>query len=120
MIGMGSMLATTEMHRRAEEIVLRVRSELFRSCSRPDNFAVQRHGFFLQMTYLNQTIFTDPYEVWIVLRKMNSELDDKEIWERISAVRQIQTQNLRKSGWGIGLLMVGLILAFFMLCGSPF
>lgn len=120
MTGMGSMFAITEMHRRAEEMILKVRSELFRSCRRPDNFSVQRQGFFLQMTYRNQTICTDPYEVWIVLRKMSSGLDDKEIWERLSAVRQIQTQSSRKSGWGIGLLVGGLILAIFLLCGSSF
>jgi len=114
MAGMGSLIAITEMHRRTEEMILRVRSELFRNGSAPDNFSVERQGLFLQMTYRKQTIYTDPYEVLIVLRKMISGLDDREIWARISSVRQAQPRSTSKFEWGIGLLVTGLILAFFL------
>ena len=120
MAGMGSMKAISEMNRRTEEMILKVRSELFRNGSAPDNFSVERQGLFLQMTYRKQTICTDPYEVWIVLRKMNSGLDDKEIWERLSRVRQVQTRSACKLKWGIGLLVAGLILALFLFDGSIF
>lgn len=120
MAGMGSMYATVEMNQRAEVMILKVRSELFRSGSTPDTFSVERQGPFLQMTYRKQTICTDPYDVWIVLRKMISGLDDSEIWTRLSTVRQIQTQGSHKSGWGIGLLVAGLILAIILLVGSRF
>jgi hypothetical protein len=120
MAGMGSIYATVEMNQRAEVMILKVRNELLRSGSTPDTFSVERQGTFLQMTYRNQTICTDPYEVWIVLRKMSSGLDDSEIWARLSTVRQLQTQTSPKAGWGIGLLVAGLILAFVLLVGSRF
>lgn len=120
MAGMGSMIAITEMHRRTEEMILRVRSELFRAGSSPDNFSVERQGLFLQMTYCKQTICTDPYEVWVVLRKMSSGLDDKEIWAQLSSVRQVQMPSARKLEWGVGLLLAGFILALFLFNGSIF
>lgn len=120
MAGMGSIYATVELNQRAEIMILKVRSELFRCGSTPDTFSVERQGTFLQMTYRNQTICTDPYEVWVVLRKMSSGLDDSEIWTRLSTVRQLQTQTSHKAGWGIGLLMWGLILAIIFLVGSRF
>ena len=120
MAGMGSIIAISEMNRRTEEMILRVRSELFRNGSAPDNFSVERQGLFLQMTYRKQTIRTDPYEVWIVLRKMISGLDDKEIWERISSVRQVQTRSTRKLELVIGLLLAGLMLTLFLINWSIF
>lgn len=117
MAGMGSMIAISEMNRRSEEMILRVRSELFRNGSTPENFSVERQGLFLQMTYRQQTILTDPYEVLIVLRKMNAGLDDKEIWERLCSVRQVQARSARKLEWGVGLLLAGTILALFLLNG---
>ena len=118
MAGMGSMIAITEMNRRTEEMIFKVRSELFRNGSAPDNFSVERQGLFLQMTYCKQTIRADPYEVWIVLRKMIAGRDDKEIWERLSSVRQVQTRSVRKREWGIGLLVAGLILVILLIRGS--
>mgnify|MGYP006866142324 CR=1 FL=1 len=70
------------------------------------------------MTYGKQTICADPYEVWIVLRKMLSGLDDQEIWERLCSVRQVEPRRARKLEWGLGLLVAGLILAFLFFNGS--
>ena len=102
MTGQGSMYGVAEMNQRAENTILHVRSELSRIGCAPDKLSVQRRGPCMMMTYGGQTIYCDPYEVMILLRGTVSDLDEAQVWERISEkVCVTQQQSSGMGGWTI-------------------
>ena len=100
MAGPADIYAITEMNRRAEEYVLKARSELFRIGCSPEKMKVLRQGPYLQMQYRRKIILADPGSVLMVLKKSAVGIDEEEVWGRVVAnVRQVQRQNKRLYGW---------------------
>ncbi|HKJ04983.1 MAG TPA: hypothetical protein VJ974_05245 [Geopsychrobacteraceae bacterium] len=105
-----------EMNRRAEELTLKVRSELSRIGFSPGKLKVHRQGIFIMMQYRYQAILADPYEVLIVLKKISRDLSDAEIWEQINKkVRQVQRQNLVMTRWSILCVACLAVVTFLLL-----
>jgi len=96
------MYGIAEMNQRAEEIALRVRSELFRIGCSAEELSVERRGPLLRLTYCNQRIQADPYEVLIVLRKTPTGLDAAKVWAQIDKMAcQVQKQKTPLGDWAI-------------------
>lgn len=105
-----------EMNRRAEELTLKVRSELSRIGFSPGQLKVHRQGIYIMMQYRYQAILADPYEVLIVLKKISRDLSDAEIWEQINKkVRQVQRQNLVMTRWSILCVACLAVVTFLLL-----
>jgi hypothetical protein len=107
---LGSMYAIAEMSQRAEETLLRIRSELFRiGCA--DKILIRRHGPFLEVAYRAQSIQAAPFEVLSILRATRSDLNDADVWDRVSKkALQARQQSQQKDGWVVGLIMSTIIL----------
>jgi hypothetical protein len=116
MIGLGSMYAIAEMNQRAEEMALRVRSELFRIGCLPEEIRVERRGPFLVLTCRNQTIHVDPFEVLILLRKTPTGLDSARVWAQIyKKAHQTQKQKTPLSGWAIVSIVSVIVFSVLLL-----
>lgn len=109
MTGPVSMYAIAEMNKRAEEITLKIRGELFRIGCAPNRLKVLRQGSYLQLSYGQQIILAEPYEALITLKKTPVGVGEAEVWQRLSkTARQTRQQNLSKGDWvvGIGALLL--------------
>lgn len=115
MAGLGSMYAIAEMNQRTEEMALEVRNELFRIGCAPGKLSVERRGPFLVLTYRSQTIYADPYEVLIVVRKIPSGLGETEVWEQVrKKVRRAQSQRPQLSCWAIVFIVSVIVLSVLL------
>jgi len=114
--GATSIYAIAEMNKRAEEYVLKVRSELFRIGCRSSELSVLRRGIYLQMKYRQQMILVSPQEVLGVLYKIPRGADIEEIWERICRhAHKLEKQKQLNHGWTTAAFVSLLLLAFFLI-----
>lgn len=120
MIRLERINAITEMSARAEQLIMRIRSELFRVGCPPENFSVTRCGPHVRMCYRNILIECEPHEVLVALRGTPTGTDKDDVWRQMTrhGCEQAQ-QGSRKFGWVLAaatatvLLLVLMTLLFF-------
>jgi len=114
---MGNIYAIAEMNARAEQLVMRIRGELFRIGCPPERFNVERCGPHVRMCYRNQLIESDPQDVLVALKGLPTGAEDNRIWQRMTRRGIEQVQNSpRGRGWLLGgVVLFVLLLALFFL-----
>lgn len=123
MIGLGSMYAIAEMNARAEQLVMRVRSELFRIGCSPANFAVVRSGPHVRMQYGNQQVEADPHEVLVALRGTPTGAEKDFVWQQMIRHGHERAEATTNIPFGRLVAAAGLVLAlvliFYALVRTP-
>ena len=111
MTGPVSMFAIAAMNRRAEEALIKVRTELFRIGCAPQNLQIQKQGDSLQLRFQHQIILADTAEVLGILEKIPSGQAEAVVWAKVvTAVRQPGRNSLRPITWSIVTVTITIVL----------